>query len=211
MYDPAKLKHLAARRAAWEKRTNDGSQERRQAFMTTSGRPVRRLYDPLDTAKLDYEKQIGWPGDYPFTRGVHPTGYRGRQWTMRMFTGFGSAEETNARFKYLLEHGQTGLSIAFDLPTLYGFDADSPQAAGEFGKPATAFDGRDLVEVTCTLANLGAYPFDFFAPVVSGPHVAMVATGRVAERVVADDLESQGSGHGRVIRQLAGRPEAGSV
>ena len=134
MYDPAKLKRLAERRAAWEKRTNDGHQERRQAFITTSSRPIRRLYDPLDTAKLDYEKQIGWPGEYPFTRGVHPTGYRGRQWTMRMFAGFGSAEETNARFKYLLAHGQTGLSIAFDLPTLYGFDADAPEAAGEFGK-----------------------------------------------------------------------------
>jgi methylmalonyl-CoA mutase N-terminal domain/subunit len=160
MYDPAKLKRLAEKRAAWEKRTN-GSQERRQAFMTTSGRPIRRLYDPVDTAKLDYEEQIGWPGEYPFTRGVHPTGYRGRQWTMRMFAGFGSAEETNARFKYLLEHGQTGLSIAFDLPTLYGFDADSPQAAGEFGKCGVGvssladmeilLDGLPLGEITTSM------------------------------------------------------------
>jgi len=160
MYDPAKLKRLAERRAAWEKRTNDG-QERRQSFITTSGRPIRRLYDPLDTAGIDYEGQIGWPGEYPFTRGVHPTGYRGRLWTMRMFAGFGSAEETNARFKYLLEHGQTGLSIAFDLPTLYGFDADAPQAAGEFGKCGVGvssladmeilLDGLPLDEITTSM------------------------------------------------------------
>jgi len=152
MYDPTKLKALSQRRAAWKKRIDDGDRERRERFVTTSGRPIERLYDPNDIAAIDYERDIGWPGEYPFTRGVHPTGYRGRPWTMRMFAGFGSVEETNARFKYLLEHGQTGLSIAFDLPTLYGYDADAPQAAGEFGKCGVCVSS--LADMEILLAGL---------------------------------------------------------
>jgi len=152
MYDPTKLKALSQRRAAWKKRIDDGDQERQERFVTTSGRPIERLYDPSDIAAIDYERDIGWPGEYPFTRGVHPTGYRGRLWTMRMFAGFGSVEETNARFKYLLEHGQTGLSIAFDLPTLYGYDADAPQAAGEFGKCGVCVSS--LADMEILLAGL---------------------------------------------------------
>jgi len=108
--------------------------ERLKEFLTTSSQKVDRLYTPLDTAHIDYQKDISYPGEFPYTRGIHSTMYRGRLWTMRMFAGFGSAEETNARFKYLLEQGQTGLSTAFDLPTLYGYDSDSPTAAGEFGE-----------------------------------------------------------------------------
>ena len=108
--------------------------ERVKEFMTTSSQKVDRLYTPLDTAHIDYQRDISYPGEFPYTRGIHSTMYRGRLWTMRMFAGFGSAEETNARFKYLLEQGQTGLSTAFDLPTLYGYDSDSPTAAGEFGE-----------------------------------------------------------------------------
>jgi methylmalonyl-CoA mutase N-terminal domain/subunit len=152
MYDPTKLKALSQRRAAWKKRIDDGDRESRERFVTTSGRPIERLYDPNDIAATDYERDIGWPGEYPFTRGVHPTGYRGRPWTMRMFAGFGSVEETNARFKYLLEHGQTGLSIAFDLPTLYGYDADAPQAAGEFGKCGVCVSS--LADMEILLAGL---------------------------------------------------------
>ncbi|MGQ9571806.1 MAG: acyl-CoA mutase large subunit family protein [Dehalococcoidia bacterium] len=152
MYDLRKLKALSQRRAAWERAIEDGNQERRQRFITTSGRPIQRLYDPTDIAATDYGRDIGWPGEYPFTRGVHPTGYRGRLWTMRMFAGFGSAEETNARFKYLLEHGQTGLSIAFDLPTLYGYDADAPEAAGEFGKCGVCVSS--LADMEILLADL---------------------------------------------------------
>jgi methylmalonyl-CoA mutase N-terminal domain/subunit len=152
MYDPAKLKALSQRRAAWKKRIDDGDQERQERFVTTSGRPIERLYDPSDIAAIDFERDIGWPGEYPFTRGVHPTGYRGRLWTMRMFAGFGSVEETNARFKYLLEHGQTGLSIAFDLPTLYGYDADAPEAAGEFGKCGVCVSS--LADMEILLAGL---------------------------------------------------------
>jgi methylmalonyl-CoA mutase N-terminal domain/subunit len=152
MFDPGKLKDLSQRRAAWDKRSSDGEQERRKSFITTSGRPIQRLYDPNDTAAMDYERHIGWPGEYPFTRGVHATGYRGRLWTMRMFAGFGSVEETNARFKYLLEHGQTGLSIAFDLPTLYGYDADAPEAAGEFGRCGVCVSS--LADMEILLADL---------------------------------------------------------
>jgi len=134
--------------------------ERAEAFITTSGEPVRRLYTPLEV-EGEYLEELGFPGAYPFTRGVHPTMYRGRLWTMRMFAGFGTAEETNQRFKYLLEHGQTGLSVAFDLPTLYGFDTDAPEAEGEFGRCGVAvsslrdmevlFDGIPLDEVTTSM------------------------------------------------------------
>ena len=108
--------------------------ERTKKFMTTSSQEVDRLYTPLDNLKTDFNKDISFPGEFPYTRGIHSTMYRGRLWTMRMFAGFGSAEETNERFKYLLSQGNAGLSTAFDLPTLYGYDSDSPMAAGEFGE-----------------------------------------------------------------------------
>ncbi|MHB9092932.1 MAG: methylmalonyl-CoA mutase family protein, partial [Chloroflexota bacterium] len=137
--------------------------ERRQEFTTVSGVPVERLYGP--DRPIDFEKDIGFPGEYPYTRGVHPTMYRGRLWTMRMFAGFGSAEETNARFKYLLEHGESGLSTAFDTPTLYGLDTDDPLARGEFGKCGVAvssladmeilFDGIPLDQVTTSMTING--------------------------------------------------------
>ena len=92
--------------------------ERRKEFFTTSSRPVKRLYTPLDVRGTSHDERLGSPGEYPFTRGVHPTMYRGRLWTMRMFAGFGSAEDTNRRFKDLIAHGETGVSVAFDMPTL---------------------------------------------------------------------------------------------
>jgi len=129
--------------------------------MTTSSQEVGRLYTPEDVAGIDFERDIGWPGIYPYTRGVHPTMHRGRLWTMRMFAGFGTAKETNQRFKYLLEHGQTGLSTAFDMCTLYGYDSDHPMVEGEFGKCGVAvsslmdmeelFDGIPLDRVTTSM------------------------------------------------------------
>src|SRR5438132_203513 len=121
--------------------------ERDDAFMTTSSAPIERLYTPLDLAERSYLHDIAHPGEYPYTRGIHPTGYRGKLWTMRMFAGFGSAEETNARFKYLLEQGQTGLSIAFDMPTLYGRDTDHPLVEGEFGKCGVAISSLADMEI----------------------------------------------------------------
>ena len=159
MYDREKLKRLSQKRTEWNQRSGDS--ERAGPFTTTSGRPVRRVYEPTDLADLDYERDLGMPGEYPYTRGIHATGYRGRTWTMRMFAGFGSVEETNARFKYLLAQGQTGLSIAFDLPTLMGYDTDAPEAEGEFGRCGVAvscladmetlLDGMPLAEITTSM------------------------------------------------------------
>jgi len=121
--------------------------ERQEQFITTSSEPVERLYTPLDLQGFDYLRDLSFPGEYPYTRGVHPTMHRGRLWTMRMFAGFGSAEETNARYKYLLEHGETGLSVAFDMPTLMGYDPDAPQAIGEFGKCGVAITSLADMEI----------------------------------------------------------------
>src|SRR3982751_1358181 len=120
--------------------------ERRAAFESTSGVPVDRLYTPEDTDALDYGRDLGYPGEFPFTRGIQPTMYRGRFWTMRQYAGFGTAEETNRRFRYLLASGQTGLSTAFDLPTQMGHDSDSPRARGEVGRVGVAIDTVDDVE-----------------------------------------------------------------
>ena len=142
MYDREKLDQLRRELDRWEaaglRESLDRMPERRETFLTTSSEEVERLYTPLDVAGMDYMSDLGLPGEYPFTRGIHPTLHRGRLWTMRMFAGFGTAEETNARFKYLLDHGQTGLSIAFDLPTLMGYDSDAQEAEGEFGKCGVA-------------------------------------------------------------------------
>ena len=114
--------------------------ERRSEFSTVSWLPVERAYWPWNVENFDVENDLGIPGSYPFTRGVQPTMYRGRFWTMRQYAGFGSAEETNKRFKYLIEQGQTGLSVAFDLPTQIGYDSDHELAAGEVGKVGVAID-----------------------------------------------------------------------
>ncbi len=151
MYDRKKLDHLRASLEKWEendlKKTLASMLERQKEFITTSSEPIDRLYTPLDIPDLDYEKDLGLPGEYPYTRGVHPTLYRGKLWTMRMFAGFGTAEETNARFKYLLAEGQTGLSIAFDLATLMGYDTDQPEALGEFGKCGVAVSSLKDMEL----------------------------------------------------------------
>src|SRR5439155_1165395 len=124
--------------------------ERRPEFRTTSDITLKRLYTPDDIAALDYERDLGVPGEYPFTRGVQPTMYRGRLWTMRQYAGFGTAEESNRRYRYLLDHGTTGLSVAFDLPTQMGRDSDHPLAGGEAGCTAAQ-------ELGFTLANGIAY------------------------------------------------------
>jgi methylmalonyl-CoA mutase N-terminal domain/subunit len=169
MFDEDKLAEINREKGTWEKtilqKTLDRFGERQAEFVTTSSAPVERLYTPDDVADFDYERDLGFPGQYPFTRGVHPTLYRGRLWTMRMFAGFGTAEETNARYKYLLEHGETGLSVAFDFPTLYGYDTDAPEAEGEFGKCGVAvssladmevlFDGIPVDEITTSMTING--------------------------------------------------------
>src|SRR3989449_10048664 len=121
--------------------------ERRDPFTTISGRPIEVVYTPRDIASLDYERDLANPGEFPSTRGIHPTGYRGKLWTMRQFAGFGSASDTNRRFKFLLEHGQTGLSTAFDFPTLMGYDSDHPRSLGEVGKTGVAISSLADMEV----------------------------------------------------------------
>jgi methylmalonyl-CoA mutase N-terminal domain/subunit len=120
--------------------------ERKKEFVNTSGIPVKRVYTPLDMEGFDYLKQLGLPGQYPYTRAVQPTAYRGRYWTMRQYAGFGSAEETNERYHFLLKSGQTGLSVAFDLPTQIGFDSDHPLAQGEVGKVGVSIDSLHDME-----------------------------------------------------------------
>ncbi|HET9529409.1 MAG TPA: methylmalonyl-CoA mutase family protein [Blastocatellia bacterium] len=149
----------------WEEKTLAPTLKRmpegKKSFTTVSLSPVERLYTPNSLSGFDYETELGFPGTPPYTRGIHATGYRGRLWTMRQFAGFGSAFDTNKRFKYLLEHGQTGLSVAFDLPTLMGYDSDHPFSEGEVGKCGVAissladmevlFDGIPLEEVTTSM------------------------------------------------------------
>jgi methylmalonyl-CoA mutase, N-terminal domain len=167
----AEQRRVAGEKQRWEEKTVGGSlgklPERYSPadFTTMSGLPIERIYTPADLAGFEYERDLGFPGEYPYTRGVHPTMYRSRYWTMRMFAGFGSVEETNARFRYLLEHGQTGLSTAFDFPTLYGIDSDDPRAYGEFGKVGVGvssrqdmdklFEGIPIDEVTTSMTING--------------------------------------------------------
>jgi len=151
MFDRQKLELLRQELEKWEETSLQNNlarlPERKTSFITTSSEAINRLYTPLDIADLDYQTDLGLPGEFPFTRGVHTTLFRSRLWTMRMFAGFGTAEETNQRFKYLLEHGQTGLSIAFDLPTLMGYDTDAPESLGEFGKCGVAVSSLKDMEL----------------------------------------------------------------
>jgi methylmalonyl-CoA mutase N-terminal domain/subunit len=121
--------------------------ERRDRFITISDREIRALYEPRDIEGLDYERDLGRPGEFPYTRGVHPTMYRGRLWTMRQFAGFGTADQSNERYKYLLRHGQTGLSVAFDFPTLLGYDSDHERSVGEVGRLGVAIDSLADMEI----------------------------------------------------------------
>src|SRR5919199_227549 len=127
--------------------------ERRERFTTLSGEPVAELYGPDDVGP--FEERIGRPGEFPFTRGVYRSMYRGRLWTMRQFAGYGTAEETNARFRYLLDRGQTGLSTAFDMPSLMGHDSDSPRSLGEVGREGVAIDTLDDMQTLFGGIDLG--------------------------------------------------------
>jgi len=163
-YDKQKLDEIIRRKQEWEAETVLKSFDKlpeRGEFSTTSHIPVSRVYTPIEAAKVDYLHDLDFPGDFPFTRGVYPTMYRARLWTMRQYAGFGTAEQTNQRFKYLLSHGQTGLSVAFDFPTQVGYDCDHPMALGEVGKVGVSastlremevlFDGIPLDKVSTSM------------------------------------------------------------
>lgn len=142
---------IAEKKKKWEqetlKKVLDKHPERKEEFVTISDMPVNRVYAPDDLEGADYSEDLGFPGEYPYTRGVQPTMYRGRLWTMRQYAGFATAEESNKRYRYLLKHGQTGLSVAFDLPTQMGYDSDHPMALGEVGKCGVAISSLKDMEV----------------------------------------------------------------
>jgi len=141
--------HLVETYTKWEERVKKSlakNPERKPEFCSASGLPVKRVYTPLDVDG-DYLANLGLPGEYPFTRGVQPNMFRGRLWTMRQYAGMASAEESNSRYRYLLAQGQTGLSVAFDLPTQIGYDSDHPLAGGEVGKVGVAIDSLADMEL----------------------------------------------------------------
>jgi methylmalonyl-CoA mutase N-terminal domain/subunit len=150
MFEDGKIKEINEEYRKWSEkieRTLAKRPERKDDFVNTSGIPVKRVYTPLDAHDFDYVEDLGLPGEYPFTRGVQPTMYRGRLWTMRQYAGFATAEDTNRRYRFLLEHGQTGLSVAFDLPTQIGYDSDHPLAQGEVGKVGVTIDSMKDMEI----------------------------------------------------------------
>jgi len=151
MSEEKSLEKVKAGKEKWDQgsvqKTLSKAPERRKTFTSISNIPVERLYTPWDVANLDYGNDLGFPGEYPFTRGVQPTMYRGRFWTMRQYAGFGSAAESNERYRYLLQQGQTGLSVAFDLPTQAGYDSDHPLSMGEVGKVGVAIDSIEDMRV----------------------------------------------------------------
>lgn len=150
MFNDAKINNLKAKKQGWTEKTEVSLKkrpERKKNFSTDSQIHIERLYTPGELVDFDYEEKLGFPGEYPYTRGVQPTMYRGRLWTMRQYAGFGSAEETNERFKYLLQQGQTGLSCAFDLPTQIGYDSDQTLSRGEVGKVGVAIDSLKDMEI----------------------------------------------------------------
>jgi len=181
MYDDEELSAIREERKRWERErlepTLERFGERSERFATVSNLEVDRLYTPEDVADLDYREDLGFPGEEPYTRGAYPTMYRGRTWTMRQFAGFGTATETNERFQYLIEEGQTGLSTAFDMPSLMGLDSDDPMSDGEVGKEGVAvdslrdvetlFEGIDLREVSTS------FTINPSAPVVYAMYVAL--------------------------------------
>jgi methylmalonyl-CoA mutase N-terminal domain/subunit len=150
MFNEKTMEQVREMHETWSRKVEDhrcAHGERRERFTTISGQEIRALYTPLDIQAHDFAGKIGYPGDYPYTRGVQPNMYRGRLWTMRMFAGMGTAEQTNQRFRYLLSQGQTGLSVAFDMPTLMGRDSDDPLSRGEVGKCGVAIDTLSDMEV----------------------------------------------------------------
>ncbi|HEX9886043.1 MAG TPA: methylmalonyl-CoA mutase family protein [Longimicrobiales bacterium] len=197
------IRTLEAELARWEAEY-EGTPTRDEAFTTLSGREVKPLYTPADRAGApDYGKALGFPGLYPFTRGPYTTMYRTRLWTMRQFAGFATAEETNERYKYLLEHGQTGLSVAFDFPTLMGYDSDHPRSLGEVGvcgvaisslaDMETLFDGIPLgdVSVSMTINGPAAILFAFYVAAAEKQGVPSAELRGTAQNDILKEYQAQ--------------------
>ncbi len=197
MFDEEDLAEIRSERERWSGETLDPfleRGERKEEFVTVSNHEVDRLYTPEDVADLDYDGDLGFPGEPPYTRGPYPTMYRGRTWTMRQFAGFGTAEETNERFHYLIDEGQTGLSTAFDMPTLMGIDSDHPMSEGEVGREGVAvdtlrdmeilFDGIDVDEISTS------FTINPSAPVIYAMYIALADQQGVPREEVRGTLQN---------------------
>ena len=183
----------------------ESSPERREIFTTLSGVPVERLYIPSDLTDFDYGRDLGDPGEYPFTRGIHRTMYRGKVWTMRQFSGFGSPEDTNQRLHYLLKQGQTGLSIAFDLPTLMGYDSDHPLAEGEVGKCGVAISS--LADMETLLAGLPLEQVTTSMTINSPAAIIWAMYLVVAEKNGADLKKISGTTQNDILKEYIAQKE----
>ena len=198
MFDDEDLREIRESREEWEasslEPTLDAYSERKDRFATVSNLGVDRLYTPNDVADIDYDESLGFPGEYPYTRGVYPTMYRGRTWTMRQFAGFGTATETNERFQYLIDEGQTGLSTAFDMPSLMGLDSDDPMSAGEVGKEGVAVDTLRDMEVLFEGIDIGEVSTSFTinpsAPVIYAMYVALADRQGVPREEIRGTLQN---------------------
>ncbi|UTF53508.1 methylmalonyl-CoA mutase family protein [Natronosalvus rutilus] len=198
MYDDADLETIQDAESEWESETLEPVVERfgerKDRFATVSNLEVDRLYTPDDVSDLDYLEDLGFPGEEPYTRGPYPTMYRGRTWTMRQFAGFGTVEETNERFHYLIDQGQTGLSTAFDMPTLMGLDSDDPMSDGEVGREGVAVDTLRDMEVLFDGIDVGEVSTSFTinpsAPVIYAMYVALADQQGVPRDQVRGTLQN---------------------
>jgi methylmalonyl-CoA mutase N-terminal domain/subunit len=193
----------------WEEQTLkpalEKSPERQEVFTTLSGVPINRLYTPADLSEFDYSQDLGDPGEYPYTRGIHPTMYRGKIWTMRQFSGFGSPEDTNQRLHYLLKQGQTGLSIAFDLPTLMGYDSDHSLAEGEVGRCGVAVSS--LADMETLLAGLPLQQVTTSMTINSPAAIIWAMYLVVAEKSGADWKKISGTTQNDILKEYIAQKE----
>ncbi|HEX9161742.1 MAG TPA: methylmalonyl-CoA mutase family protein, partial [Thermoanaerobaculia bacterium] len=209
LFSPEALSAIRSEEAKWRREVLDPMTSKnapwKRDFTTVSGMEVNPLSTPQDVAALNFARDLAFPGEFPYTRGVHPTGYRGKLWTMRQFAGFGTAKQTNERFHYLLSQGQTGLSTAFHLPTLYGYDSDHPYSAGEVGKCGVAvdtladmetiFDGIKLEDVTVSMT------INSTAPILLAMYLA------VAQKHGADWKKISGTLQNDILKEYIAQKE----
>ncbi|MBA2634497.1 MAG: methylmalonyl-CoA mutase [Chloroflexi bacterium] len=181
----------------------DSAASEARPYRSTSGIEIKPVYGPGDPDGFDASTQLGEPGGYPYTRGIHPTGYRGRPWTMRQYAGFGSAEETNRRFRYLLDRGQTGLSVAFDLPTQIGYDSDDPMAAGEVGRVGVPIDSTDDMETLLDGIDLGQVSTSMTINATASILLALYET--VARRRGSDPRRLRGTVQNDILKEYIAR------
>jgi methylmalonyl-CoA mutase N-terminal domain/subunit len=202
-------RHSSSSVQRWEEQTLKPalakSAERQEVFTTLSGVPINRLYTPADLSEFDYLQDLGDPGEYPYTRGIHPTMYRGKIWTMRQFSGFGSPEDTNQRLHYLLKQGQTGLSIAFDLPTLMGYDCNHPLAEGEVGRCGVSISS--LADMETLLAGLPLQQVTTSMTINSPAAIIWAMYLVVAEKSGADWKKISGTTQNDILKEYIAQKE----